>query len=111
MKKFTLKSGNATSFKKMGSSPIKHRDTDAEYQAMRKKPMIEQKIGGSGRGEVGHKHPHSGNMGSTRGTWNSQTDYTATGNRWDKPGTDTRKKIQHEIKKRKAEGTLPKSKK
>ena len=98
MKKFTLKSGNATSFKKMGSSPIKHRDTDAEYQAMRKKPMIEQKIGGSGRGAVGHAHPHSGNMGSTKGTWNSQTDYESTGNRWDKEGTDTRQKIQHEIK-------------
>ena len=88
-KPFKMRSGNSPLFKNIGISPAKHRDTDAEYKEMRKKPPAEQRIGGPGRGEVGHEHPHSGSMGSTKGTWNSQTDYEPTGNIWYPEGKDT----------------------
>ena len=43
-----------------------------EYEAMRKRPLINQRIGGPGRGAKGHSHPHPGRSGSHSGTWVSQ---------------------------------------
>ena len=58
--------------KEKAASPTKHKDTDAEYEAMRKRPADQQTIGGPGRGKKGHKHPHSGRSGAHSGTWVSQ---------------------------------------
>ena len=102
-----LPDGRSGSSPLQKSSPAKHKDTDAEYQAMRKKPPMEQRIGGPGRGEVGHKHPHAGQQGSTKGTWNSQSDYVASGNRWDKEGEDTRKNKKPVVRDKKSPAKCP----
>jgi hypothetical protein len=76
-------------------SGLKHKDTDAAYEKTMNNPdPMKRPIGGSGRGAKGHSHPHPGMVGSTKGTWNSQTDYVSSGNRWDKdiPGTPNPRK-------------------
>jgi len=68
---------------KANRTPMKHKDTTPEYEKQQSDPNTAL-VGGSGRGAKGHSHPHPGMVGSTKGTWNSQDDYVASGNRWDR---------------------------